>query len=182
MSRIGRMPISIPKEVTVSESNGVIHMKGPKGEAEFTVPYGISVHQKEGELTVDTKRTDKPGKSLFGFVRAELANYVTGITKGFTKELELSGVGYRASLNGENLVLTVGFSHPVTIIPPAGVKFSVTEGKISVSGTNKQVVGQVAANVHAVKKPEPYKGKGIKYVGEHIRKKAGKAAKAVGAK
>jgi large subunit ribosomal protein L6 len=176
------MPIPVPKDVTVTIANGSVGVKGPKGEATFTIPYGISVSQNEGQLKVESARKDKPGKSLYGFARAELANHITGTTKGFTKELELSGVGYRASLSGENLVLTVGFSHPVTIIPPAGVRFSVTEGKIVVSGTNKQVVGQVAANVRAVKKPEPYKGKGIKYQGEHIRKKAGKSAKAVGTK
>lgn len=119
---------------------------------------------------------------MFGFTRAHLANEITGLTKGFTKTLELSGVGYRAVVQGANLVLSVGFSHQVTITPPKGVTFAVAEGKIVVSGNNKQVVGQVAANVRAVKPPEPYKGKGIKYQGEHIRKKAGKSAKAVGGK
>ena len=174
------MPISVPKEVTVTIVDGSISVKGPKGEASLAIPYGITITQEAGELRITTSRRDRPGKALYGFVRAELANYVTGLTQGFTKVLELSGVGYRAAVTGVNLVLTVGFSHPVTIVPPAGISFSMVEGKIVVSGSNKQIVGQVAANIRAVRKPEPYKGKGIKYQGEHIRKKAGKSAKAVG--
>lgn len=180
MSRIGRMPIEIPKEVTATVASDVIKLKGPKGEISYSVPRGISVVMEENQLKVANHRNDKASRSLFGFVRAHLANQVTGITKGFTKTLELSGVGYRAVLQGTNLVLSVGFSHTVTITPPAGISFSVADGKIVVAGTDKQAVGQVAADVRAVKPPEPYKGKGIKYLGEYIRKKAGKSAKAVG--
>jgi large subunit ribosomal protein L6 len=182
MSRIGKMPIPVPKEVTATVAMPSVHLKGPKGEINYTVPHGIEVAMNEGMIQVSNHRNDKASKSLFGFVRAHLANQITGITKGFTKTLELSGVGYRANLQGTNLVLSVGFSHPVTITPPAGITFAIQDGKIVVSGTDKQKVGQIAADVRAVKPPEPYKGKGIKYVGEVIRKKAGKSAKAVGGK
>jgi large subunit ribosomal protein L6 len=182
MSRIGSMPIEVPKEVTATLTMPTIHIKGPKGETTYTVPHGISVALIEGQLKVSSHRSDKPAKSLFGFVRAHLANQIIGVTEGFSKTLELSGVGYRANLSGNNLVLSVGFSHPVTITPPKGITFTVKEGKIIVSGTDKQAVGQIAADIRAVKPPEPYKGKGIKYLGEHIRKKAGKSAKAVGGK
>jgi large subunit ribosomal protein L6 len=129
---------------------------------------------------VQNEHKGKTADALFGFVRAYIANIVQGITVGWTKSLELSGVGYRAAVTGSDLVLTVGYSHPVKISPPAGITFAVVEGKIVVSGTDKQVVGQMASKIRDVKKPEPYKGKGIKYVGEQIRKKAGKTAKAVG--
>lgn len=180
MSRIGKMPIPIPKEVAVTVAGTVVNLKGPKGEVSFILPQGIGVNKNADILQVESKRADKKGKALYGFVRAHLANEVTGITKGFTKTLELSGVGYRAAIQGTNLVLNVGFSHSVTMTPPKGVAFQIAEGKIVVSGTNKQQVGQVAADVRAVKPPEPYKGKGIRYLGEVVRKKAGKAAKAVG--
>lgn len=182
MSRIGKMPIEIPKEVTANVAMPMVQLKGPKGEVSYTIPQGISVAMEEGQLKVSTHRNDKPTRSLFGFVRAHLANQITGITKGFTKTLEMSGVGYRANLTGANLVLSVGFSHPVTITPPKGITFAIQEGKIVVSGTDKQIVGQIAADIRAVKPPEPYKGKGIRYLGEVVRKKAGKSAKAVGGK
>jgi large subunit ribosomal protein L6 len=182
MSRIGNLPISVPKEVVATVNDSLVEFKGPKGQVSFVVPAGIGVKLDNGIITVSCYRNDKKTKSMFGFVRAHLANEITGITTGFTKTLELSGVGYRAVVQGANLVLSVGFSHQVTIAPPKGVTFAVSEGRIVVSGSNKQVVGQVAANVRAVKPPEPYKGKGIKYEGEYIRKKAGKSAKAVGGK
>lgn len=182
MSRIGNMPITIPQNVTVTVSGSAVSVKGPKGEATYELPHGITLSQEAGVITVASTRRDRPGKALHGFVRAHLANEITGVHQGFTKVLELVGVGYRAAVQGTSLVLNVGFSHPVTITPPPGVTFTIQEGKVVVSGMNKQVVGQVAANVRAVKKPEPYKGKGIRYQGEHIRKKAGKAAKAVGGK
>lgn len=182
MSRIGKMPIPVPKEVTANVTMPTVHLKGPKGEITYTVPYGIEVTLEDGIIHVSNKRSDKASKSLFGFVRAHLANQITGITTGFKKILEMSGVGYRATLSGANLVLSVGFSHPVTVTPPKGITFAIQDGKIVVSGTDKQVVGQIAADIRAVKPPEPYKGKGIRYEGEHIRKKAGKSAKAVGGK
>jgi large subunit ribosomal protein L6 len=182
MSRIGKMPVVIPAGVTATIQSTTIQLKGPKGEASVAIPYGITVTQVENHLQVENKRKDKPGKALFGLVRALIANQVTGITTGFTKTLELVGVGYRANLAGANLNLSVGFSHPVVITPPKGITFAVADGKITVTGTDKQLVGQVAADIRAVKPPEPYKGKGIRYSGEYVRKKAGKSAKAVGGK
>jgi large subunit ribosomal protein L6 len=180
MSRIGNTIIIVPKEVTVSAVGASVVVKGPKGELRMTVPAHIRVNIADGKIEVKRTSDDKPTRALHGYVRANLDNLVTGVTKGWTKTLELSGVGYRAAVTGVNLTLNVGFSHPVTIAPPAGIQFAVHEGKIVVSGKDKQLVGEVAAKIRAIKKPEPYKGKGIKYEGEHIRKKAGKAAKAIG--
>lgn len=179
MSRIGKSPIE-HKDVTVSIQGREVTVQGPKGQLKMTVPADITVKDAEQTLIVGCEKHDTKHNALHGFVRAELANMVTGVSKGWTKSLELSGVGYRASMSGNNLVLSVGFSHQVTIAPPEGITLAVVEGKIVVSGVNKQIVGQVASNIREVRKPEPYKGKGIKYVGEHIRKKAGKSAKAIG--
>lgn len=179
MSRIGNQPIIVPKEVTVSVDGMEAVVKGPKGELRMTIPGGIAVALHGDNLEVTRKHNDKPTRALHGALRAILANMIEGTTRGWTRTLELSGVGYRASVNGANLVLSVGFSHQVTIIPPAGITFTATESKITITGIDKQQVGQVSADIRAVKKPEPYKGKGIKYEGEHVRKKAGKA-KAVG--
>lgn len=180
MSRIGNAPIEIPKDATITLDGRHIVVKGAKGELSFTVPLGVDVIHKEHELLVSRKRNDTTSRALHGFVRAHIANLVEGVTKGWTKTLELSGVGYRAAMSGVNLVLNVGFSHQVTLTPPPGIAFAITEGKIVVSGIDKQQVGQTAADVRAVKTPEPYKGKGIKYQGERVRRKAGKSAKAVG--
>jgi large subunit ribosomal protein L6 len=180
MSRIGNAIIIVPKEATVSVEGAFVVVKGPKVELRMSVPKKIRVKVADGKIEVARGGNDKPTRALHGYVRANLANLVTGVTKGWTKTLELSGVGYRAAVTGANLTLNVGFSHPVTVAPPAGIQFAVHEGKIVVSGSDKQLVGEVAAKIRAIKKPEPYKGKGIKYEGEHIRKKAGKAAKAVG--
>ncbi len=180
MSRIGNAIIIVPKEATVTISGGSVVVKGPKGELSMNVPAGITLTDKDGTITVTRKGDNKAMRSLHGYVRAELMNSVTGVTKGWTRTLELSGVGYRAAVTGTDLTLNLGFSHPVVVKPPAGITFAAAEGKIVVSGTDKQMVGQTAAKIREIKKPEPYKGKGIKYQGEHIRKKAGKAAKAVG--
>ena len=180
MSRIGNAIISIPKEVTVTTEGAAMVIKGPNGELRMDIPARIGVHIADGNIEVTRRGEDKPTRALHGYVRANLANIVTGVTKGWTKTLELSGVGYRATVSGTNLTLNLGFSHPVTVTPPEGIQFAVNENKIVVSGRDKQLVGQVAASIREIKKPEPYKGKGIKYQGEHIRKKAGKAAKAVG--
>ena len=180
MSRIGNAIIIVPKDVTVTQGGNIVTVKGPKGELRTTVPSRISVKVTDGKIEVKRKGDDKPTRALHGYIRAQLANLVTGVTEGWTKTLELSGVGYRANITGVNLTLNLGFSHPVTVIPPAGIQFAVNEGTIVVSGTDKQLVGEVAAKIREIKKPEPYKGKGIKYQGEHIRKKAGKAAKAIG--
>ncbi len=181
MSRIGNAIIIVPKEATVTISGTVVVVKGPKGELTMQVPKGITVAQNDGSIVVTRKGDDKAMRSLHGYVRAELMNSVTGTTKGWTRVLELSGVGYRAAVTGADLTLNLGFSHPVVVKPPTGIQFTAAEGKIVVTGTDKQLVGQTAAKIREIKKPEPYKGKGIKYQGEHIRKKAGKAAKAVGA-
>lgn len=180
MSRIGKSPIIVPKEVTVSITGNTVVTKGAKGELSFTVPSGITVKQDNGNLLIENKGTGKSYRALHGCTRAIIANNVAGVMKEWEKTLELSGVGYRAAIEGKTLVLTIGFSHSVKIDPPAGIVFSIQEGKVVITGIDKQLVGQVAANVREVRKPEPYKGKGIKYSGEHIRKKAGKAAKAVG--
>ncbi|OGG11859.1 50S ribosomal protein L6 [Candidatus Gottesmanbacteria bacterium RBG_13_45_10] len=180
MSRIGNAPVVVPKEVTISVDDGGVGVKGPKGEQRVMIPSGITVKAEGTNLVISRAHDDKPSRALHGFIRAELANATEGVLKGWTKTLELSGVGYRAAMSGANLVLTIGFSHPVTVVPPEGITFTVNEGKIVISGINKQIVGQSAAKIRSIKKPEPYKGKGIKYEGEYIRKKAGKSAKTVG--
>lgn len=179
MSRIGNAIIEY-KDATITIDGNVITVKGGKGQLTLTIPTGITVEQKDNTLTVLCEKQNSALNALHGFVRAELANMVTGVTTGWTKSLELAGVGYRAAMTGNNLVLNVGYSHQVTITPPVGITIAVVEGKIVVSGINKQIVGQIAANIREVRKPEPYKGKGIKYVGEYIRRKAGKSAKAIG--
>jgi len=180
MSRIGKAPIIVKPAVTITVNGNSISVKGPKGSLSFVIPVGISVVMKDQVLTVATSGKDKKISALHGLVRAQIDNMIHGVSEGWTKTLVLSGVGYRAALTGNNLVLTVGFSHPVTIVPPPGIQFSIVEGKIIVSGADKQVVGQIASDIRKVKPPEPYKGKGIMYEGEHIRKKAGKSAKGVG--
>ncbi len=177
MSRIGNQSIEIPSGVSVSVTERAIVIKGPKGELSMVPPPAITVSQEGNTVTV--KREGDAG-ALHGLVRATLANAIVGVSSGWSKTLELVGVGYRAALTGSDLTLTVGFSHPVVISPPAGIVFTIVEGKVVVTGVDRHSVGQIAANVRAVKPPEPYKGKGIKYSGEYIRKKAGKSAKAVG--
>lgn len=181
MSRIGNAPITVPKDATVSLEGSAVIVKGPKGELRFVVPQGINIDIHDVTVEVTRKHNDKPTRALHGALRATISNMILGVTVGWTRVLELTGVGYRANLTGANLVLSVGFSHQVTINPPSGITFAVAEGKITISGIDKQQVGQTAANIRSVKKPEPYKGKGIKYEGEHIRKKAGKAKAAGGA-
>ncbi len=180
MSRIGNAPVSIPKDVNVTIDGATAVVKGPKGELTQIIPVGITVSSKDGVCIVSRNGNDGRIRALHGLVRSKLAGDITGVTMGWSKTLVLSGVGYRASLSGPNLVLTIGFSHPVTVEPAAGITFSVGEGTIIISGIDKHLVGQVAASIRALKKPEPYKGKGISYLGERIRKKAGKAAKAIG--
>lgn len=181
MSRIGRTPVAIPKEVTITTNDHEISVKGPKGEIAFHISSDMHVDIKDDCIVVATKKVDTAAKALHGFVRSYIANMVQGVTAGWTKTLELSGVGYRAAVSNSVLTLTIGFSHPVVITPPKGIAFSVTEGKIIIQGIDKQLVGQIAATIRSMKKPEPYKGKGIKYLGEYIRRKAGKSAKAIGA-
>ena len=183
MSKIGRLPIAIPTGVTVTVTGKKVAVSGTKGNFSHDVPKGITVIVAENMLTVGQEGTDKEkynNKALWGLTRALLANMVKGVSTGFEKKLELSGVGYRAQASGADLTLSVGFSHPVKIKAPQGVTFRVDGNTIIVEGPDKALVGNTAAIVRAVRKPEPYKGKGIKYEGEYIRRKAGKAAKAVG--
>jgi large subunit ribosomal protein L6 len=179
MSRIGNAIITVPKEVTVTQTGSELVIKGAKGEVRVPMPASLNLNVEGDTIQIGRKHNDKPSRSLHGYLRATLANAIEGVTKGWTRTLELAGVGYRASMSGSNVVLSVGFSHQVTVAPPQGITFSVADNKILVSGIDRQAVGQMAAKVREIKKPEPYKGKGIKYEGEYIRKKAGKA-KAVG--
>ena len=176
MSRIGNSPISLPSGVEVKVNGDAIEVKGPKGTLTQAITKTISVSVDDGTLTVARSNDERESRALHGLTRALVQNMVVGVTDGYSKELTAVGVGYRAALKGKTLELQVGFSHPVTIDAPDGITFEVPEPtKIIVSGIDKQMVGQVAANVRAVKPPEPYKGKGIRYVDEHVRRKAGKA-------
>ncbi len=175
MSRIGNASLTISKDVTLTIEGDSLLVKGTKGTITVPVPKQVSIVQDGETIRVERKHNDKASKAMHGYMRAVLSNAIVGVTKGWTKTLELSGVGYRATLSGANLVLSVGFSHQVTVTPPQGITFQVVEGKIVISGIDKQEVGQVAAKVREIRKPEPYKGKGIKYEGERVRRKAGKA-------
>lgn len=177
MSRIGNAVISVEKGVTVTSEKGSITVRGPKGQLVVSMPEGIDIEIGGNVLKLRRKSADA---ALHGFARAIVANAIIGVTHGWSKTLELSGVGYRAAMTGADLTLSVGFSHPVVITPVAGITLAVVDGNVVISGVDRQLVGQTAASIRAVKKPEPYKGKGIKYLGEYIRKKAGKSAKAVG--
>ncbi len=178
MSRIGKMPIDIPAGVDVTIDGSTVTVKGPKGELTRTVHKNITVEKDGAVITVTRPNDENLNKSLHGLTRTLIANMVEGVSKGYTKELEVNGVGYRAAKNGNELVLTVGFSHPVTFKENDDIKIEVPgPNKIIISGSDKQKVGQFAAEVREVRPPEPYKGKGIKYVDEFIRRKEGKAAK-----
>ncbi len=180
MSRIGLTPITLPTTVTLTITPGNVTVKGPKGELSLVTPMGIKVVVDGQTVTIEQARTGRPAQALHGAIRAILANNIVGVSTGWTKTLELVGVGYRATMTGTNLTLSVGFSHQVTMVPAPGITYSVVDGKVVVSGIDKQLIGQMAADIRKIRPPEPYKGKGIKYQGEHIRKKAGKSAKAVG--
>jgi large subunit ribosomal protein L6 len=177
MSRIGRAPIPVPSGVTVEIKGQNVTVKGPKGELSHTVVEPISVVQTDGELQVSRPTDRAPHRSLHGLSRTLVANMVQGVSDGFVKRLEMVGVGYRAQLKGKELEIAAGFSHPVIIEPPDGITFDVpAPTQIVVSGIDKQLVGQVAADIRKVRPPEPYKGKGIKYEGEFVRRKVGKRA------
>ena len=183
MSRIGKKPISIPKGVVVSILEGKVQVKGPKGENVMAIHPEVIISQADDTLTVAVKRPEeKEARALWGLHRALLANLVQGVHTTFERKLEMVGVGYKAALQGTNLVLELGFSHPVTLSIPEGVQCAVEKNTMLLSGIVKQAVGQFAARIRAYRKPEPYKGKGIKYAGEIIRRKAGKAAKTAGSK
>ena len=177
MSRIGRKPIEVPSGVTVTIAPGRVEVKGPLGALSQVVPQRMKIEQEEGQVVV-TRPTDRgDDRALHGLTRTLVANMVEGVAKGFSKQLEIQGVGYRATLQGRDLELAVGFSHSVVIKPRDGIDFEVpVPTQIIVKGTNKQMVGQTAAEIRAVRPPEPYKGKGIRYVGEHVRRKVGKRA------
>ncbi|MFM8772137.1 MAG: 50S ribosomal protein L6 [Candidatus Kapaibacterium sp.] len=177
MSRVGKKPITVPSNVTVKFDGGVCSVKGPKGELSFTIDASITPQMDNGTLTFSRANDDKKVRALHGLTRAKIAWMVDGVTNGFTKNLSIEGVGYKVEMRGKNLLLSLGFSHPILFMPPDGVEFAVaTPTVFSVKGINKHLVGEVAAKVRELRPPEPYKGKGIRYEGEYIRRKAGKSA------
>lgn len=177
MSRIGKLPVAIPSGVTITVDSEVITVKGPKGE--LTVPHlsDVTVAEEDGKMIVTRKDDERIAKAQHGLQRSLLNNAVEGVTKGFEKKLEVNGVGFRVAMSGADLEMQLGFSHPVKYKAPEGVQITTNKMEITVSGIDKQQVGQAAAEIRALKKPEPYKGKGIKYAGEQILRKAGKAGK-----
>jgi large subunit ribosomal protein L6 len=178
MSRIGRLPIEIPSGVNVTVDGSAITVKGPKGELALTVASPIEVTLEDGQLLVTRPDDERGSRSLHGLTRTLIANQIIGVTRGYSKGLEIVGTGYRVQAKGESLEFALGFSHSVTVNPPAGISFAV-EGntKVTVHGIDKQAVGEVAANIRKLRKPEPYKGKGVRYAGEIVRRKAGKSGK-----
>jgi large subunit ribosomal protein L6 len=174
------MPVPIPNGVDVKIDGSSVRVKGPKGEMSHTFPSDMLISMEDGKIIVQRPSEERHHRALHGMTRALVNNMVVGVSSGFERVLEVNGVGYRAELSGNNLILYVGYSHPVTIVPPKGVSFDVDAKtrQIKVLGYNKQEVGQVAANIRKVRPPEPYKGKGIKYIEEKIRRKAGKTGKA----
>ena len=178
MSRIGNKPVVIPAGVTVDVKDNTVTVKGPKGELSYTFNQNISLEQREDEVVFTRPDDSKENKTIHGTTRAVFNNMVVGVTEGFQKELELIGVGYRAQLQGKKLVLNVGYSHPVEFTPEEGVEIEVPSNtKVIVKGYDKQKVGELAANIRGVRPPEPYKGKGIRYVDEFVRRKEGKTGK-----
>ncbi|MGH2771806.1 MAG: 50S ribosomal protein L6 [Actinomycetota bacterium] len=178
MSRIGRAPIPVPSGVEVTLEKGRVKVKGPKGSLEQAVPVAISIAREGDEIVVTRPSESGPHRSLHGLTRSLVANMVSGVTEGFQKDLEIHGVGYRAAAKGSGIELMLGYSHPINYPAPEGITFELaTPTKITVRGIDKQLVGQVAAEIRSLRKPDPYKQKGVRYAGEHIRKKAGKTAK-----
>jgi large subunit ribosomal protein L6 len=179
VSRIGKAPIPLPSGVEVSLTNGRVAVKGPQGSLERVIPAPITIRQGEGELLVERPDDERENRALHGLTRSLVNNMVVGVTNGFSKELEIVGVGYRATAQGDRKIeLALGFSHPVNVEAPEGISFEVpTPTRVIIKGIDKELVGQVAADIRKIRKPEPYKGKGVRYLGEHVRRKAGKAAK-----
>jgi large subunit ribosomal protein L6 len=175
MSRVGRLPVAIPSGVSVGHAEGAVEVKGPKGALSVQLPDGITVDVESEQVRLGRRNEKKKTRALHGLARALVANMVTGVTEGFSKELEIQGVGYRADVSGKTLTLAVGFSHAVELAIPEGLSVSLQEGKVRIEGIDRQLVGQFAANVRSTRPPEPYKGKGIRYVGERVRRKVGKA-------
>lgn len=180
MSRIGKKPVIIPEGVTATVSDRIVTVKGPLGELKQGFKGKISVRVDGNKVIVENTDPVKFQKALHGLYRSLIQNMVWGVTKGWSKGLEMSGVGYRAQTSGNKLILSVGFSHPVEYVLPAGITVEIKENVINIKGTDKHLVGETAAQIRKIRPPEPYKGKGIHYIGEVIRRKAGKAAKAVG--
>jgi len=178
MSRIGRMPIDIPAGVTVTVDGQDVTVKGPKGELSLTVASPIEAKVEENQVIVTRPDDERASRSLHGLTRTLINNNIIGVTQGYEKKLEVVGTGYRVNAKGQGIEFALGYSHPITVEPPQGITLSV-EGndKVIVSGIDKQAVGEVAANIRKLRKPEPYKGKGVRYEGEHVRRKAGKAGK-----
>ena len=178
MSRIGRLPIPIPNGVDITVDGAAVTVKGPKGQLGLTVKSPIAVSKEDGQLLVTRPNDERESRSLHGLTRTLIANDIVGVTEGYSKSLEVVGTGYRVAAKGTGIEFALGFSHPVNVEPPAGITFAVEgNNKLTVSGISKQAVGEVAANIRKLRKPEPYKGKGVRYAGEQIRRKAGKAGK-----
>lgn len=181
MSRVGQAPISLPSGVEVEVTDRVVRVKGSKGRLERALPKGIDLEQSDGEVRITRSNDANETRALHGLIRSLVANMVQGVTEGYERRLEIHGVGYRASKKGNDLEFLVGYSHPVTKAAPQGIEYEVPQPtRIVVRGIDKELVGQTAAEIRAIRKPEPYKAKGIRYEGERIKRKAGKAAKAVG--
>ena len=179
MSRIGKAPITVPSGVDVTVADRTVTVKGPKGSLDRVIPGTITIRQEGAELLVERPDDERESRAMHGLVRSLVNNMVVGVTDGFTKQLEIIGVGYRATAKGQDtLDLALGFSHPVEVKAPAGVTFDVpSPNRIDVKGSDKELVGQVAADIRKLRKPEPYKGKGVRYLGEHVVRKAGKSGK-----
>ena len=178
MSRIGKIPVPVPAGVDVTISGALVTVKGPKGTLEHTVPAPLTVVQEDATLVVTRPNDERDSRALHGLTRTLLANIVTGVTQGYEKKLEIVGTGYRVAAKGNTLEFALGFSHPVVVTAPEGITFSVeSPTKFTVAGISKQQVGEVAANIRKIRKPEPYKGKGVRYAGEVVRRKVGKAGK-----
>jgi large subunit ribosomal protein L6 len=178
MSRIGRLPIDIPTGVTVTVDGSAVAVKGPKGELSLTVASPIEVKLEDSQLLVTRPDDERASRSLHGLTRTLIANQIIGVTEGYSKGLEIVGTGYRVQSKGSSVEFALGFSHPITVEPPAGITFEVEgNNKLTVKGIDKQAVGEVAANIRKLRKPEPYKGKGVRYAGEVVRRKAGKSGK-----
>ena len=178
MSRIGRLPIDVPAGVNVTIDGSAINVKGPKGELSLVVASPIEVALEDGQLLVTRPDDERASRSLHGLTRTLISNQIIGVTEGYSKGLEVVGTGYRVAAKGESLEFALGFSHSITVDPPKGISFTVEgNNKVTVNGIDKQAVGEVAANIRKLRKPEPYKGKGVRYAGEVVRRKAGKSGK-----
>jgi large subunit ribosomal protein L6 len=178
MSRIGRLPIDIPAGVDVTITGADVTVKGPRGTLSHVIPAPLTAAVEDGRVIVSRPDDERRSKSLHGLTRTLIANQITGVTAGYSKGLEVVGTGYRVQARGANIEFALGFSHPVVVEPPAGISFTVEgNNRLTVSGIDKQAVGETAANIRKIRKPEPYKGKGVRYAGENVRRKAGKSGK-----